>query len=173
MRNLELKARCVDLARAESTARALGAQSCGDLHQVDTYFGTPKGRLKLREFDDAHGELIFYQRLEGTALRWSDYYVAPVAACRPLRKLLSLALSVLQRVDKQRRLYVYRGARIHLDQVQQLGTFIEFEVPVGGAAEMEAEIASAIMRELMDAFGLTAADAIRASYSELLEPQGS
>ena len=37
-RNIELKARCRDLAAAREAARALGAEYTGILEQRDTYF---------------------------------------------------------------------------------------------------------------------------------------
>jgi len=193
MRNLEFKAHCNDLARAEQIAQSFGATFGGDLQQLDTYFVAPSGRLKLREINHAQGELIFYQRPEDDATRWSDYFVAAVADSAAIRDVLTRALGVRVQVAKSRRLYLYRGARIHLDHVIGLGEFIEFEVPVTPSPIPLARILSlskdvravreargegegrgegdahALMRELMDTFGLREADAIHASYSELLE----
>src|SRR5689334_15441857 len=130
MRNLELKAAVADLGRAEQIARQSGAVPGGDLSQIDTYFHVAEGRLKLREINQAGGELIFYRRSETEATRFSDYYTAPVADCATMSKVLELSLGIRRRVEKARRLYLYQGARIHLDRVANLGTFIEFEVPV-------------------------------------------
>ncbi len=169
MRNLELKASFPDLNRAEAIAQSLSAKYGGDLHQLDTYFVVPAGRLKLREINHAGGELIFYNRPEDAATRWSDYHTSTVAVCAPLRAVLSLALGIQQSVEKHRRLYLYKGARIHLDNVPLLGSFVEFEVPASAhdaASEVDARV---VMQELMDAFAIREADAIRASYSELME----
>ena len=171
MRNLELKAAYADLARAEHVAVQNGAEPGGDLHQIDTYFHVAEGRLKLREINQAGGELIFYRRPEADATRFSDYYTAPVADCEAMGKVLALCLGVRKRVEKVRRLYLYQGARIHLDRVANLGTFIEFEVPVLAGEPGAGEAARRIMDELMGAFGIQASDAIRASYSELLDGQ--
>lgn len=173
MRNLELKARLSDLPAAAHTARALGAAFAGDLRQIDTYFVVPQGRLKLREIELAReagqpaqhtAELIFYRRPEDAPTRWSDYYTAPVDAPTALRDVLGRAYGVRQQIIKTRRLYLYHGARIHLDQVAALGDFIEFEVPT--TADLEA--ARAVMRELMTAFNLTDDDALRTSYGEMV-----
>ena len=49
MMNVEIKARCLDLRRAESIARReVQAERFGRLRQVDTYFEVSSGRLKLR-----------------------------------------------------------------------------------------------------------------------------
>lgn len=176
MRNLEWKSCIADLAAGERVAQALGATFGGDLYQLDTYFHVGSGQLKLRETGGGSGELIFYQRPEHAPTRWSDYFKAPISEPGVLRDVLTRALGARAQVEKTRRLYLYRGARIHLDRVTRLGTFVEFEVPTmadaetggGAGAEGDAEAAQATMRELMQAFGLTDADAIAASYGELI-----
>lgn len=181
MRNLEFKARCADLARAEEVAQSLGARLAGDLQQRDTYFNAPSGRLKLREstrrfregVDRKQGELIFYDRPENSATRWSDYFVAAVAtdAVVDMRDVLTHALGVKQAIEKTRRLYLYPSkegeTRIHLDRVARLGTFVEFEVPT----QSDETAARATMALLMNAFGFSDADSITASYSERTEQQ--
>jgi len=169
MRNLELKARCADLIRAEEIALRLGAAPGGTLHQVDTYFQTPVGRLKLRQINRHGGELIYYERAEDSAVRWSNYFTAPVAGCAALRDVLTRAYGVRLEVEKSRVLYLYRGARIHLDRVEGLGAFLEFESPVQSDSETESERARLVMRELMSGFGLQPGDAIQASYADLLQ----
>ena len=168
MRNLEVKARCADLADAEVIARGLGAEAGGTLHQVDTYFETPGGRLKLRQINRAGGELIYYERTEDSAVRWSNYYTAPIADCAAIRDVLGRAYGVRLEVEKARVLYLYHGARIHLDRVERLGTFIEFEAPVHDESDAENARVRVIMAELMTAFGVQAGDAIQASYADLL-----
>ncbi len=186
MRNLELKARCADLERAEGIAVNLGAEFDGELHQLDTYFHVPAGRLKLRETVQrsssgiapllASGggvgvgaELIYYERAEDSATRWSDYFTAAVSSADSLRDVLGRALGIRQQVEKWRKLYWYRGARIHLDRVRHLGDFIEFEVP---SADDE-HAARQLMAELMQAFGIKDGDSVRASYGELIRADSS
>src|SRR6478672_7355992 len=99
MRNLELKAPYADLMRAEQIAVQSGAVLGGDLHQIDTYFHLSEGRLKLREINDAGGELIFYRRPEADATRLSDYYTTPVADCEAMGMVLALSLGVRKQVE--------------------------------------------------------------------------
>ena len=99
---------------------AEGLEARGDLHQVDTYFITPRGRLKLRQINQAGGELIYYERLEATATRFSDYFVAPVAVCAAMRDVLIRAYGERVTVEKTRRPYMYRGVRIHIDRIERL-----------------------------------------------------
>jgi len=47
--NIEIKARCDDLAAVRSVLVHHDADFVGEDHQIDTYFDVGKGRLKLRE----------------------------------------------------------------------------------------------------------------------------
>ena len=55
-RNLELKARCPDLARARAAALNLGAAMSAFERQRDTFFHSREGRLKLREITRWRGD---------------------------------------------------------------------------------------------------------------------
>ena len=48
-RNVELKAHFPDLQAGHNAAARLGAIDTDTLHQVDTYFHSAEGRLKLGE----------------------------------------------------------------------------------------------------------------------------
>ncbi len=160
--NLELKARIASLEAAEARARAAGLQFRDILPQVDTYFRVVDGRLKLREQKGGPSELIYYERSENTSERLSTYYTEPVADPTRLVQLLSRALGILAVVAKERHLYLYRGARVHLDEVRGLGSFVEFEVPADAQGTEE------IMKELRQLFGIGEADVIKNSYSDMI-----
>jgi predicted adenylyl cyclase CyaB len=129
-RNIEFKARCNDLAAAREAALRLGARSAGVLHQVDTYFHTRQGRLKLRQILPDRAELISYDRPDNADARASDYRVLPVADPEAMLAILSETLGVRQRVEKARDLLLWENVRIHLDDVADLGRFIEFEAVI-------------------------------------------
>jgi predicted adenylyl cyclase CyaB len=168
MRNLEYKARCDDPKAVTAKARALGFDLWGDLRQTDTYFRVAQGRLKLRETAGFQGELIFYQRDEQGATRASDYDVAPVPDAAALCRVLGDALGVLATVKKRRTLLVLDGTRVHLDNVEGLGAFLEIEVPV----KQDEAAAQQRMSWLLAELGLQWRDCIRASYLDLmLAPQ--
>lgn len=162
--NLELKARAPEPARIETALRQLGAHEAGLLVQTDTYFRAPRGRLKLRETKGAAAVLIAYDRPEDTPQRMSAYRIAEVPDPEGLLAVLSDALGVRGVVSKRRLLYTWQQCRIHLDEVEGLGGFLEFEVLSDGQACDDWDR----MEALMTAFGLRDADAITASYSDLL-----
>lgn len=169
MKNIEIKARVDNI---ESARRKAGSLCAGGpaavLHQVDTYFSVPAGRLKMREFGDgcAPCELIYYERSDVPGPRSSDYMIARVSDAKGLKAVLEAALGVTVIVRKTRTLYLHGNTRIHLDEVDGLGTFIEFEyvMPESGCdVDGEGEV-----RSLMAAFVIRDADLESRSYSDML-----
>ena len=125
-RNVELKARDADPAATLSRALALGAGDEGVLRQRDTYFARTRGRLKLRE-EDGRAQLIAYQRPDSTAARTSVYRLVEVLDPDELRAALDALLGTLVVVNKRRHLLLYENVRLHLDDVEGLGRFVELE----------------------------------------------
>jgi predicted adenylyl cyclase CyaB len=164
-RNIELKARCCDLAKARDAAVALGAETVGVLEQTDTYFNPATGRLKLRETIGRLAELIWYDRSDHVDARRSDYQIVPVNDADALKAALTAALGVRVIVKKRRELLMWHNVRIHLDAVQELGTFIEFEAVLSDASE-ELESRQRL-KTLIQALGVTDADRVATSYSSL------
>ena len=136
-RNLEIKARDPDSQRSLERALALGAEDCGEITQRDTYFGRTAGRLKLREQSPGDAELIEYRRPDDAGPRVSDYRLVPVSDPDALREALDAALGTLVVVEKRRRLLLWEGVRIHLDEVEGLGSFVELEATDGDPAKVE------------------------------------
>ncbi|MEM8882709.1 MAG: class IV adenylate cyclase [Planctomycetota bacterium] len=157
--NLEIKARGGDWERA----RAVATERVGIDEQVDTYFVTRMGRLKLRESSMSGGFLIPYLRPDIQGARRSDYQVIPIEDPDGLRELLSLQLGVHRVVKKRREILLYENVRIHLDVVEGLGEFVEFEAVFDGTAEQEA-IQQDKVKFLMKELGIADADLIAGSY---------
>jgi predicted adenylyl cyclase CyaB len=133
---------------------------------VDTYFEVPRGRLKLREEPDAAAHLIAYERPDLAAQKESRYRLIEVPEPAQLKEALAVVLGIKVVVSKDRRLFVLGDVRIHLDNVANLGDFIEFE---GVAANGGDPIAFAeVLEDLRRSFGIRDADLLRESYSDLL-----
>ncbi len=134
--NVELKARDPDPGRTAERCLALGVVDHGVLRQRDTYFMARQGRLKLREGD--HGTvLIAYRRPDDRQASESHYVLAPVAERDAVVEALDAALGTTVVVSKRRRLFTWEGVRIHLDEVEGLGSFIEFEAVLPDAGDLE------------------------------------
>jgi predicted adenylyl cyclase CyaB len=167
MRNLEYKAPVHDLPAFRAKALSLGADLWGDLRQTDTYFAVLRGRLKIRESAGFQAELIFYERDESAATRPSDYQIASAPDGQALKSLLTSALGVLAVVRKRRTLLLLDTARIHLDNVEGLGSFVEIEVPV--TAPEDEPAAAQRLESLIRDLGLEADGGIRESYVEFVD----
>jgi homotetrameric cytidine deaminase len=164
--NLELKARCEDLDAAAARCIALGAADQGVLTQRDTYYAARSGRVKLRE-DPARGsELIAYRRPDDPEVSESSYLLVPVGAPAGLDEALDAALGTVVAVSKRRRLFLWEGVRIHLDEVDGLGTFIELEavLPDAGDVATAREKVARLRAEL----GIEDADLVPLGYADLL-----
>src|SRR6059036_832338 len=132
-RNLEIKVRVADLAPARATAARLGARPAGVEVQVDRYYELEGGsRLKLRTVPGRPAELIRYRRPECDAVRTSDYEVTPVRDADARRCLVPETRPVVT-VRKRREVLLLDNVRIHLDEVDGLGRFLELEAVVDAA----------------------------------------
>ena len=151
-RNVELKAVDPRPGRTLERALGLGARDEGCIVQRDTYFAAAHGRLKLREELPGGAHLIAYARPdEGPAVRVSEYRIAHVGEPAALRDALEAGLGVRVEVSKRRRLLLWRGVRIHLDEVDGLGSFLELEAVAPGDSDLERERAQvARLREILE-----------------------
>jgi homotetrameric cytidine deaminase len=138
--NVELKARDPDPGATVARCLALGAEDRGVLAQNDTYFAGRRGRLKLRDEGEDGSRLIAYRRPDATEPAQSAYVLAPASAPEALREALDAALGTVVTVVKRRRLFIWEDVRIHLDEVEGLGSFLELEALVGSG---EGDLAAA------------------------------
>jgi homotetrameric cytidine deaminase len=180
MRNLELKARDVDPKRSFERALTLGAEDRGELAQRDTYFGHARGRLKLREQSPGGAELIEYRRADSRkhsarpSARGPDteepctsaYRIVPVSEAEALHDALAAALGMLVVVTKKRRLLLWNGVRIHLDEVEGLGDFVELEAVAEPGSDLTTEKEK--LEHVRADLGIEEAELVAASYSDLL-----
>jgi adenylate cyclase class 2 len=171
MENVEIKARCADLAAMARAAAAAGAVFDSNIQQVDIYFNVLSGRLKLRQADGVDQSLIFYRRPDDNSPKLSRYELAPIAPGQPLGAILEQALGVTTIVRKRRGLWRLDNIRIHLDEVEGLGSFVEFEVQVLPGREVAGCHAQAAA--LMEKLGIRDADLIAGSYADLITQRRS
>jgi predicted adenylyl cyclase CyaB len=165
-RNIEVKAQIASVAALLPRVRSIADHGPEEIRQHDTYFACPSGRLKLRRFSATAGELIYYQRVAQHAPKESRYLRAPTSAPDALRAALALAYGETAHIDKQRTLFVCGRTRIHLDQVAQLGQFLELEVVLEDGEPAAAGVREA--HELLRRLGVEAAQLIDGGYLDLL-----
>jgi predicted adenylyl cyclase CyaB len=166
-RNLELKVIDANPKRSLETCGRLGAESKGVLIQKDTYFNVPNGRLKLRRERGAIAHLIAYERSNHPGQRESRYRIVEVEDELGLEAALASVLGVMIVVSKRRQLFLFEGVRIHLDHVDGLGSFIEFEA-VAAPEDADLDRFETLLSDLRRSFAIQEADLIGESYSDLL-----
>lgn len=165
--NIEIKARAADWENQLRQARAL-CDSEEELIQEDVFFNCFQGRLKLRILEEGQESyLVFYKRNNQNGPKSSRYETASVSDPASMRALLSKALGEGRTVEK-RRIVLFAGqTRIHFDEVEGLGKFIELEVCLKpGQSPSEGE---AVARDLMKRLGIGDSDLLEGAYVEMLK----
>src|SRR5262245_58792643 len=130
-RNIEIKVRVADFDAMRRAVGALGARWSATEQQVDRYFELDgSARLKLRTINGQKAQLIRYHRPETTSVRCSDYDITPVRDHEAEACLVPKGKPVVT-IRKRREIFLRDNVRFHLDQVEELGTFLELEAVVG------------------------------------------
>ncbi|PLZ02003.1 adenylate cyclase [Burkholderia sp. WAC0059] len=166
-RNIEIKAHAREFDILRERAARLSPDAPLIFRQQDFFYDVPRGRLKLRQFDDGTpAELIFYLRDDLDGPKASYYTRSPVTNAEAMHSLLATALTTRGIVSKERHVYLAGRTRIHLDRVDGLGDFVELEVLLspdddeeGGEAEAHAMFAK---------LGVDASDLVAVAYVDLL-----
>lgn len=165
--NIEIKARASNFKHQLDLAETASDQARQTLVQEDTFFVTPQGRLKLREFPDAPAQLIYYNRIDTQGPKLSEYFITATDDALGLKDVLSKAYGVRQVVKKVRHLYMSGRTRLHFDEVEGLGHFIELEVVLGDGDSMDEGQQEATL--LMSALNIKDDDLIDVAYADLLD----
>lgn len=166
MKNIEIKSPLADRPGTEERLLSLGAKLEWTRRQVDTFFNSPSGWLKLREVEACQSELISYKRsVEDSGPRESNYDILRIDEASELSSVLENALGILGRVQKQRSLWIYRNTRIHLDRVEGLGDFLELETVL---ADIDSAEGTAESDEMINLLELDRESFIAVPYLELL-----
>lgn len=165
MKNLEFKANCDSLDALRQRLVDFQAKHRRTMKQLDTYFNVPQGRLKLREIDTHKAELIYYERSDRAESRYSDYQVCDIPEPMVFKQIATTAWGVRGVVEKQRELWMFGDTRIHLDEVKNLGQFVELETVIRDQTEAEAQAEHQFVKE---ALGIKDEDLVSVSYSDLV-----
>ena len=167
-RNIEIKARVRNLEELAAKAERLAGSPAQILNQVDTFFNSPAGRFKLRTINDRASELIFYNRPSIPGPKLSSFFRIPIDDSASAQEMFAQMLGVRSVLRKRRRLYLHGTTRIHLDEVESLGNFMELEAvllpsesPADGQRRAE---------EIMKHLGIEHADLLDGAYVDLQSP---
>ncbi len=165
--NIEIKARARNFDEIRRRAEELSDVPVDVIPQEDIFFNTPQGRLKLRILSEDRGQLIYYTRPDQEGPKRSDYHIFHTAEPADLKRVLELAYGIRGIVRKTRYLYLVGQTRVHLDDVEGLGQFMELEVVMQeGQGDAEGQ---AIAEGLMASLGVEKSDLLEGAYMDLLE----
>lgn len=123
--------------------------------------------MKLRRERGATAHLISYERPDLPGQKESRYRIVEVEDAAGLENALASVLGIAAVVSKERRLFLVDDVRIHLDRVEGLGHYVEFEgvakAEDGDLARFETRLA-----DLRRSFGIEGADLVAESYCDLV-----
>ena len=191
-RNTEIKAVCRDIKALEVRTALRSSFKPYNVKQDDTFFNCQNGRLKLRveenerlerldlnpQYEQARtffladpnvnsGQLIFYVRSDNLGPKTSSYSISLIPNVTTLRQVLEQSYGTIGRVKKSRKVYLIGQTRVHLDQVEGLGDFIELEVVLTDNQTDEEGVA--IADEIMDLLDIKKEDLVVGAYLDLLK----
>lgn len=174
MIEVEVKARARDLGLVRTRLSDLGARLISREHHLDIYFAHPT--RDFRETDEVlrlrivNGEAVLTykgprQRVpEVKARRELSVRVEP---WEDMVKILeNLGFREIARVRKYREVYTWGIFTISLDEVENLGTFVEVE-----SLTNDPELVEKLRRdmlELLEKLGISTSDVVEKTYLELL-----
>ena len=164
-RSIELKARYDDREKALRVLSRLGAEFLSTERQTDSYFSVGSYRMKLRESSLGNHWLIGYSRPNEAGSRPSNCRLEAVPDPAEKKRILSRAMGVKAVVVKERTLYRLGFVRVHIDRVEDLGDFLEFEAVLEEGTDDAG--AHARLEELRREFEIFEEDLIAGSYADL------
>ena len=172
--NVEIKARTNNSDGIRAWLEKAGARYIGLDHQVDTFFHLPegKGRLKLRE-GNIENALIHYQRPNREGPKTSEVSLYQTSDGKKLKEVVKRSLGEKVVVDKQRYIYFMGNVKFHIDEVKELGAFVEIEA-IDEDGSIGLEKLNAQCTHFMKELGVSEEDLVDVAYADLLlnRPQG-
>jgi adenylate cyclase, class 2 len=164
--NFEFKAKAIALDVLEKKLLTLNPKYIGEDNQIDTYFNTPTGRLKLRE-GNIENSLIYYERINTAGAKQSNILLYQHVPDKTLKEILVTVNGIKVVVDKKRKIYFIDNVKFHFDVVKGLGTFVEVEA-IDSTGDIGIEKLKDQCSYYAVFFNITPDDYIAVSYSDLI-----
>lgn len=164
--NVEIKARCKDAQKIRNYLSENSADFKGTDEQIDTYFNVSNGRLKLRQ-GKIENNLIFYERNNQAGPKSSNFNLVKIEEAKELKEVLAKSIGIKVVVKKKREIYYIGNVKFHIDEVPELGSFVEIE-----AGNIQANLNREQLKEqcdfYMQVFEIKEEDLVEVSYSDML-----
>jgi len=164
--NFEFKAKAESLEAIKIILQKQNARFVGADHQADIYFNVPAGRLKLRQ-GNIENALIYYERENVDGPKQSNVLLYQHAPDDALLSILTKVQGIKCKVLKKRSIYFIDNVKFHLDEVEQLGTFVEVEA-IDATGELGLQAITKQCLHYAALFNIQQQDYIHHSYSDML-----
>jgi len=168
-KNIEIKAYYSDFDFFSKKLSELPHRYEGLDIQTDTFYNTPSGRLKLRESSLYGTFLIPYIRADQDGPKESEYALIELKDPGKVKELFAVILGKGIVVKKKRHIYIHQNVRIHFDEVENLGSFVELEAVINNDDELDANQIK--VEQLAAFFGVKQEDLIADAYADMLQRQ--
>ena len=80
---------------------------------------------------------------------------------------LTSSLGIERVVRKRREIFLFHNVRIHLDEVDGLGTFVELESVV--SEDVDENVATTRLEEIQSRLGIAETDLLAGAYADMLD----
>ena len=163
MRSVEIKHELRDPELAIAGLRKLRAINVGTTFQIDSCYRLSSGRLIKRVIEGEPTEWIAYHRddsPQACVCRFTVY-----SENEAHTRFGTRDMPVWTRVRKRRELWIAGPVRIHVDMVDRLGWFIEFEALI--SPRQNAGQCRRLVESVRNKMRIALGEAISVSYSDL------
>lgn len=172
---LEVKARIDDPAKLERRLKSLGAELIAEEAHIDIYYDAPHRdfagtdeALRVRRKVKPKECILTYKgpRLSRTVKTREEFEVTVDSPDSVQRILKKLGFTPAARVEKERRKYALGNLKVSVDQVKDLGAFIEVEAEADDLTDRE-RIEQEIFA-LLNQLNVPPANVVDKTYLEML-----
>ncbi|CAN5649377.1 hypothetical protein BH10BAC5_BH10BAC5_03440 [soil metagenome] len=163
---IEIKAHCSDPSNIENILTERKADFRGIDNQTDTYFNCKNGRLKLRE-GTIENSLIHYNRADLEGPKRSDVKLIKIREASEMKSILSETNGILKTVIKRRKIFFIRNVKFHIDEIENLGSFVEIEAIDESEQFTENELLEQC-NYYLSLFNIPKSDLLKKSYSDMI-----
>ena len=173
MIEIEVKAHVDDSRKMERAIIAMGATPIGIQDQADTYYNAPHRNfentdeaLRIR-VEDGGAFLTYKGPKMDTISKTRQEFQTVIKEPETIGNILSsLGFFPVATVTKRRKNYRLGDFFISLDEVRDLGSFIEIEIPVKNSRNYEEKVESIL--KIIEKLGISRTSTIRESYLEMI-----
>ncbi len=173
MIEIEVKARVDDARKMERAIIAMGATPVGIENQADTYynsqyndFGKTDEALRIRVQDGRYFLTYKGPKMDMVSKTRKEFQVDINDADGMGKILTSLGFFPVATVTKKRKNFRLGDFIIALDDVRNLGTFMEIEIPIKDSGKYEEKVV--LIFKFIEKIGISRESTICSSYLEMV-----